>query len=84
MPRMDSIHAARFGDALAFWRSAEACACAAELHVQLALDLYCEGRGAAPSPGAVAAARALRHHARQALGEVLDTVSGQRVALPLI
>lgn len=81
---MDPTHAARFGDALALWRSAEACACAAESHVQFALDLYCEGRGAAPSPEAVEAARTLRHQARRALGGVLDTLSCERVALPLI
>ncbi len=81
---MDSTPAARFGDALALWRSAEACACAAESHVQLALDLYCEGRGAAPSPEAIAGARALRTNARHALGGVLDTVSCERVTLPLI
>ncbi|WP_332814009.1 hypothetical protein [Ramlibacter sp.] len=81
---MDSTLAARFGDALALWRSAEACACAAESHVQQVLDLYCDGRGAAPSPEVVAAARALRRHARHALAGVLATVSRERIALPLI
>ncbi|WBY02443.1 hypothetical protein PE066_02590 [Ramlibacter tataouinensis] len=81
---MHSIPAARFGDALILWRSAEACACAAESHLQLALDLYCEGRGAAPAREAIDAARDLRRHACEALAGVLDTVSGERVTLPLI
>ena len=82
--RMDSTSPARFGDALALWRSAEACACAAEAHVQLALDIYCEGRGEPPSPEVVAGTKALRRNARQALAGVLATVSCERVTLPLI
>ncbi len=81
---MDSTSAARFGDALALWRSAEACACAAESHLQLALDIYCEGRGDAPSPQVIAATQALRRQARQALAGVLATVTCERITLPLI
>lgn len=81
---MAPIPAPCFCDALSLWRSAEACACAAESHLKLALDLYCEGRGAAPSLEAIAGARALRGNARLALAHVLDTVSCERVTLPLI
>lgn len=69
---------------LAAWWAADRVACLAERRIAPALDLYCQGLGRAPSARVLAAVKARRRAAAQALQAVLRATGHARRHLPLL